>query len=133
MDEQDQETSRREKLKRLISKFGAKNQDLARKGSNRNATVAWMVSNCLTESNREGYVEKLQEFIDVDIYGGCYDDSLECGKDDVQGCWDRIAKEYKFYLAFENSIARTMSQRSSLIPFKGASYPLSWSVLIIPR
>ena len=51
-------------------------------------------------------MEKLQEFIDVDIYGGCYANNLECGKDDVQGCWDTIASKYKFYLSFENSICK---------------------------
>ena len=112
------------KLKRLINKFGAKNQDLASKGSNRNATVAWMVSNCFTESNREGYVEKLQEFIDVDIYGGCYDDSLECGKDDVQGCWDMIASEYKFYLAFENSICKDYVTEKFFDPFQRSIIPI---------
>ena len=95
-----------EKLKSYIQQFGKKNKHLAAKESPRNATVAWMVSNCLTESNREGFVEKLQEFLAVDVYGGCYEDSLECGRDDANGCWDMIASKYKFYLSFENSICK---------------------------
>ena len=38
--------------------------------------VAWMVSNCLTKSNREGFVEALQQYIKVDTFGSCYKGSL---------------------------------------------------------
>ena len=94
-------------LKRFIRKFGKENTELSRKQTGNHSTVAWMVSNCLTESNREGYIEKLKEFIDVDIYGGCYDKrSIECKKDEPQKCWDMIARKYKFYLSFENSICK---------------------------
>jgi hypothetical protein len=33
--------------------------------------VAWMVSNCGTHSERENFVEQLQHFIPVDVYGAC--------------------------------------------------------------
>jgi len=33
--------------------------------------VAWFVSNCNTESERETYVAKLQNLIHVDIFGDC--------------------------------------------------------------
>ena len=59
-------------LHRLISKFGRENTGLAVKNSSVQASVAWMVSNCLTESNREGFVEDLRRHIDIDIYGSCY-------------------------------------------------------------
>ena len=45
-----------EELDQLISKFGSENTGLAVKNKTRpegKATVAWLVSNCLTESNRE--------------------------------------------------------------------------------
>ena len=64
-----------EELSQLIREFGEKNAGLAgRKTENvtSTATVAWMVSNCLTESNREGFVEDLRKHIDIDIYGNCY-------------------------------------------------------------
>ena len=38
--------------------------------------VAWMVSNCETNSERELYVQQLQEFIDIDVFGKC--GPLEC-------------------------------------------------------
>lgn len=40
--------------------------------------VAWFVSNCETHSERELYVEKLKQFIDVDIYGLC--GSMSCSR-----------------------------------------------------
>lgn len=39
--------------------------------SNKNKTVAWVVSNCQTASGRVRYTEELQKFIKVDIYGKC--------------------------------------------------------------
>ncbi|XP_050411617.2 alpha-(1,3)-fucosyltransferase C [Patella vulgata] len=63
--------------------------------------VAWLVSNCVTQSLREKYVKELQKYIDVDVYGGC--GKLKCGRDDDEQCMDMINKDYKFYLAFENS------------------------------
>ena len=38
--------------------------------------VAWFVSHCYTQSRREKYVAILRQYIQVDIYGGCY--SLRC-------------------------------------------------------
>ena len=60
--------------------------------------VAWVVSNCKTQSGRERYVNELKKYIDVDIYGKC--GPLNC---DSQ-CFSMINTSYKFYLAFENSI-----------------------------
>ena len=61
--------------------------------------VAWVVSNCQTQSKRETYVEELKKHIDVDIYGSC--GTLSCNK---STCFKMINSTYKFYLAFENSI-----------------------------
>ena len=33
--------------------------------------ISWMVSNCGTHSEREDFVEQLQQFVAVDVYGGC--------------------------------------------------------------
>ena len=69
--------------------------------------VAWMVSDCQAQSNREVYVKLLQKYVSVDIIsnnGRCGGKDL-CPKsknDDV--CYDMIENTYKFYLAFENSI-----------------------------
>ncbi|CAH1802640.1 unnamed protein product, partial [Owenia fusiformis] len=70
--------------------------------------VAWIVSHCHTRSRREVYVQKLQEFIPVDIYGRC--GWLDCprSKEAVEEyeCFKNVGATYKFYLSFENSDCR---------------------------
>jgi alpha-1,3-fucosyltransferase len=45
--------------------------------------VAWFVSHCLTQSRREAYFERLREYIPVDVYGDCYNNSLKCSYNDT--------------------------------------------------
>ena len=75
-----------EELDQLITKFGSENSHLAvrNKTPEVRAAVAWMVSNCLTESNREGFVEDLRKYIDIDIFGNCYK-----GEDQEEGFFSR--------------------------------------------
>ena len=61
--------------------------------------IAWVVSHCKTQSGRERYVNELKKYIDVDIFGKC--GTLTCSN---RTCLSRINADYKFYLAFENSI-----------------------------
>ena len=72
---------------------------------NKTGVVAWIVSNCRPKSLRNKYVEELQKYIKVDIYGHCSNNS--CGKKGVDegklACMKEIA-ERKFYLSFENQI-----------------------------
>ena len=62
--------------------------------------VFWVVSNCNTHSKREDYVQIMQYYIDVDIYGKC--GNLTCSLEN--DCFDDLAENYKFYLAFENAL-----------------------------
>ena len=78
----------------------------SRSPSNKTKTIAWMVSHCDTDSQREKYVEQLKKYIRVDIYGGC--GNLTCARhilhhSDPQ-CYDMLQSTYKFYLSFENSL-----------------------------
>lgn len=64
--------------------------------------VVWLVSHCATKSRREKYVEKLKQYINVDIFGKCGQDF--CPKKTVQsGCLEDIISKYKFVLSFENT------------------------------
>ena len=70
--------------------------------------VAWVVSACKSRNQREKYVEMLQNYIQVDIYGEC--GKLKCPEDKSKSrftrdnpCHTMIASMYLFYLAFENS------------------------------
>ncbi|CAH1773971.1 unnamed protein product [Owenia fusiformis] len=67
----------------------------------RTGLVAWAASHCKTESYREQFIEKLQNFIPVDTYGRC--GKHPCPGNDVEDCFYYIGSRYKFYLALENS------------------------------
>ena len=80
---------------------------------NKTKSIAWFVSNCKTRSNRETYVQRLGQYIDVDIYGGC--GSLKCHRYNDSSCKEMIANQYKFYLSFENSVSSRSLQVSIFI------------------
>ncbi|XP_046451560.1 alpha-(1,3)-fucosyltransferase C-like [Daphnia pulex] len=66
--------------------------------------LAWFVSNCFTTSGREKYVLELQKYVEVDVYGTC--GNLTCSHSDHIECYKMLERDYKFYLAFENSICK---------------------------
>ena len=74
-------------------------------------------------TGREGFVETLRQHVEVDVFGSCYPDSHQCGKESAGDCWDLLAsrcrpsscvlsschvprRRYKFYLSLENSICK---------------------------
>ncbi len=63
--------------------------------------VAWFVSHCSTPNNRLQFAKSLGDHIQVDIYGTC--GQFKCPKKRSSTCNDMLNKDYKFYLAFENS------------------------------
>ena len=70
-------------------------------------SVVWMTSHCSTVGFREEYVYELRKYIDVDIYGGC--GKLACPHNEEHWisdplCYNLMARRYKFYLSFENSV-----------------------------
>lgn len=75
-------------------------------GRNKTKLVAWFASHCDTQSRREKYVTELQKYINVDVYGGC--GPLECvpSSNNSRHCYEMLERDYKFYLAFENSLCR---------------------------
>ena len=80
--------------------------------------MAWLVSHCSTQSKRELLVKTLQRYIPVDIYG-------KCGKPCPEGldCRAYVAANYKFYLAFENSLC-TEYVTEKLFYMLGQSEPI---------
>ena len=62
--------------------------------------AAWLVSHCETRNYREIFARSLQKYIAIDVYGACGNLSCPTG----QSCHDYLAGNYKFYLAFENSL-----------------------------
>lgn len=70
--------------------------------SDRKGSVAWIVSNCNSVNNREELARKLAKHIKVDVFGKC--GTMNCP--DGQDCYDYVARNYKFYLSFENSYCK---------------------------
>lgn len=67
--------------------------------------VSWVASNCKTHSRREAYVRELMKHIPVDVFGKCgnrYCGPKTEGKNDP--CRHLVSINFKFYLAFENSL-----------------------------
>ena len=63
----------------------------------RTGMAAILISNCLAP--RMEWVKKMQQYIDVKVYGKC---GSECSTSKKHGCMAKL-KKYKFYLSFENT------------------------------
>lgn len=66
--------------------------------------VAWFVSNCGAQNGRLQYAQELSNHIQVDIYGAC--GRFSCPRSHTNSCFRMLSRDYKFYLAFENSNCR---------------------------
>ncbi|KAL7034447.1 hypothetical protein ACKWTF_007968 [Chironomus riparius] len=68
---------------------------------NKTKKVAWFVSNCSARNNRLQFAQELGKYIQVDIYGAC--GNFKCSRSNADKCFEILDRDYKFYLAFENS------------------------------
>lgn len=70
--------------------------------ANKSGKVAWFASNCNAANKRLQYARELAHYIQVDIFGIC--GKLTCDRrNTTTDCLELLGKNYKFYLAFENS------------------------------
>ena len=76
--------------------------------SSKTELILWYVSNCQTEQTkwRKAYVQELQQFVPIDIFGACGKSDPCKSSSDVQSCTKEMFHKYKFYLAFENCLCR---------------------------
>lgn len=73
--------------------------------ANKTRQALWLVSNCKTFSNREGFVRELSKFIQVDVVGACgAKGGASCLPKMAERCYRQASKTYYFYLSLENSI-----------------------------
>ena len=72
--------------------------------SGKTKKVAWFVSNCRSANLRMEYARELSKYIQVDVYGKC--GPKKCNRSNNDQCSEMLNKDYKFYLAFENSNCR---------------------------
>ncbi|KAK3742642.1 hypothetical protein RRG08_025588 [Elysia crispata] len=72
--------------------------------------VAWFVSQCDRPSRRMEYVKRMRTQVGVHIYGLC--GNFTCGSSGYhmgnkrEECLNLLSRNYKFYLAFENSFCK---------------------------
>ena len=78
------------------------------------------------------HIKNLGKYIKVDIYGGCGMKCLEYDRITKQkdDCKKIIAKEYLFYLAFENSICKDYITEKFFIILRYNIIPVVMGVLI---
>lgn len=63
--------------------------------------ITGKISNCKDSARRYRLVEDLRQYLDLDMFGKCYD--RVCGNPEKHTSCDNITETYKFYLALENS------------------------------
>ena len=66
-----------------------------------------VISNCGAPSRRLDFIHELKQFIDIDVFGACGRPCPQMFKNKtIADCKDILGEEYKFYLAFENSVCK---------------------------
>ena len=106
--------------------------------------VLWLVSNCITHSKRESYVNLMESVIKVDKFGKCGKINSLCPRSGLQKqqhqCLTKIFNKYKFYLSLENSFCRDYvtekafklySDNTHTIPVV-RGHPASYDVMLPP-
>ena len=90
---------------KIVNNKGKHKMDFENVFESKTKDVLWFNSNCDSRSQRMNYVNEMRKYIDVDVYGKC--GTFKCGEPlviDNDECHTNLTKQYKFYLAFENSI-----------------------------
>ncbi|XP_045448444.1 alpha-(1,3)-fucosyltransferase C-like [Melitaea cinxia] len=102
-------------------------EEFKKKLKTKTRAAAWFVSNCRSKSGREIFVTmlkaKLRKYgLTVDVYGRC--GTLSCPSENQDECAKRIAKDYYFYLSFENSYAEDYVTEKILHPLQNNAVPI---------
>ncbi|XP_047024607.1 alpha-(1,3)-fucosyltransferase C-like [Helicoverpa zea] len=90
--------------------------------------VAWFVSHCQSRSRREDYAAVLKEELmvrydlNIDVYGDC--GSYSCPREEEDKCNELIAKDYFFYLSFENAFSEDYVTEKLLHPLQNNAVPI---------
>ena len=82
-----------------LSEEKRKRRNLVKLIADKTSLAIWIVSHCVTNSERERYVAVLNRTAPIDVYGDCVGKELNVGQ-----VKELMIKKYRFYLAFENSL-----------------------------
>lgn len=84
--------------------------------------VTALISNCgAMGGKRIRYVNKLKEFINVDVYGKC--GQHKCPNNSVD-CREYIGNKYKFYFSFENCLCKDYITEKFFLMLKFDTVPI---------
>ena len=86
--------------------------------------VLWIVSNCDSYSGRMEYARKLAQHIPLDIVGRCGNLSCPLPKTS-RTCITQLAKDYMFFLAFENSYCDDYYTEKVILPLMLGMVPVT--------
>jgi len=64
--------------------------------------IIYVSSNCESSSRREDYLQVLSKHVQIDTYGRCGE--FQCEPWNGEECFEKLLPNYKFHLAFENSL-----------------------------
>ena len=80
-------------LERQIKEFGAKNSHLAKNrfGFDRGLSASWFSTRCNSSGHRELFVELIQKYMDVNIYGPCGTGNFNCPRQLGSSCYDQVS------------------------------------------
>ena len=89
-----------------------------------NLAVA-VISNCHASSQRLEYINQMQKYVSVNVFGTCGKKCPGTYKNGSLGnCKDILGAEYKFYLAFENSMCKDYITEKFFLTLKYNTIPL---------
>ena len=65
--------------------------------------ICGRISNCMDTNRRYKTIKEMQKYLDIDMYGLCYDNLCGDYRSPTDKSCNALLKQYKFYLAFENN------------------------------
>ncbi|CAK5123786.1 unnamed protein product [Meloidogyne enterolobii] len=77
-----------------------------------------IISNCNAISARDLYIQELSKYINLTLYGNCYNKSCD------KNCYENELDSHFFYLAFENSVCRHYVTEKFWYPFRKLAVPV---------
>lgn len=106
------------------SKFKAPEVRLNIDASTKKNKICMMISSGVNQSRREEYIAELMQYIDIDSYGRLYNNISIDGED--KGWDSKIAlyEQYKFVIAFENSVLEDYVTEKLYDPLRAGAVPI---------
>ena len=86
--------------------------------------ICMLISSGVNQSEREEYIAELMQHIDIDSYGRLYHNSSMEGEDNGWESKQNLYSQYKFVIAFENSILEDYVTEKLYDPLLAGSVPI---------